>query len=469
MIIRTNRRGIARRSLLRGAGGVLLGLPLFESLGCAPEGREARELKTGRTGQAKQAIEFPKRLLIIYTPNGNWELPAGMDFAGSMIAALQPFASKLLLLRGLDMNVHNMGPGEPHQQGMAWLTGRPLNPGNQVGGCGTLTSGWASGISVDQAIASQIGTTTTRRSLHFGVQTLNYGGKEVRTVMSYEGSDLPVSNEDSPWNMYDTVFSQLGADPAGVAKLRDRRLSILDAVDGQLGGIAPKLGSEDKAKLENHQEAIRKLETQLQNPGAVLGGSCQLPMVGSPVELGQPANYEAIGKLQMDMLSMAFACDITRVATLQWSASTNNRPYPFLQYNGAPINDDEHILGHQPDTDVDAWGKLRVIREWYAAQLAYLLGSLDAVPEGEGTTMLDHTLIVLGSELSRGNSHSHMDAPFILAGGAGAFPMGRNLDFGGGDVSHNNLLVAMLNAMGVTATEFGDPAYCNRPLTELWG
>ena len=132
---------------------------------------------------------------------------------------------------------------------------------------------------------------------------------------------------------------------------------------------------------------------------------------------------------------MAFACDITRVATLQFSASTNNRPYPFLQYNGSPIVDDEHILGHQPDEDAVAWGKLRVIRQWYAEQLAYLLGKLEAVPEGEGT-MLDNTIIMLGSELSRGNTHSHMEAPFILAGGGGEFAMGRNLDFsnGGTDV-----------------------------------
>jgi hypothetical protein len=106
---------------------------------------------------------------------------------------------------------------------------------------------------------------------------------------------------------------------------------------------------------------------------------------------------------------------------------------------------------------------------WYAEQLAYLLGKLDAVPEGDGT-MLDNTLVVLGSELSKGNSHSHMDAPFILAGGAGAFAMNRNLDYATGqDVSHNNLLVAILNAMGVQATTFGDPAFCNRPLDELWG
>jgi hypothetical protein len=183
--------------------------------------------------------------------------------------------------------------------------------------------------------------------------------------------------------------------------------------------------------------------------------------------LGQPENFAAIGKLQMDMVAMAFACDITRVATLQWSASTNNRSYPFLNFNGDPI-EDEHVLGHSPDSNVEAWNKLAVVRRWYAEQLAYLMAKLDAVEEGEGT-MLDNTIIMLGSEVAVGNSHSHMDAPFILAGGGGEFAMGRNLDFSNGEVPHNNLLVALMNAMGVPATTFGDPGSCNRPLDELWG
>ncbi len=445
-------RKFARRALLGGMGGALLGLPFFES-------------------QNARAAAFPKRLLVIYTPNGNWQLPTGMDFAGSMVEPLDAFKEKLLLLRGLDMSVHNTGPGEPHQQGMAWLTGLPLNDGGQVGGDGS-TAGWAKGISVDQAIAKHLWeeSPTPRRSLHFGVQTLNYGGKEVRTVMSYEGDSVPVSNEDDPWNMYDTVFSQLGAEPTGQQRLNARRKTVLNAVGGQLEDVKKTLSAGDKQKLEQHLDAVRGLETQLENPGAVLGGSCQLPEVGSPIALGAAENFATIGKLQMDMIAMAFACDITRVCTLQWSAATNNRPYPFLQYNGEPIEFDEHILGHKPYSDTAAWGMLGVIRRWYAEQLAYLLAKLDAVPEGEGT-MLDNTLVLLGSEITEGNSHTHMNAPFILAGGAGAMAMGRNLDFsnGGADVPHNNLLVAMMQAMGMQTSTFGDPAYCNRPLDELWG
>jgi len=206
----------------------------------------------------------------------------------------------------------------------------------------------------------------------------------------------------------------------------------------------------------------------------VIGGYCQLPDVSNPIDLNDPNNYPAIGKLQMDLLTMAFACDLTRVATLQWSASTNNRPYPWLMYNGSPIVDDEHILGHQPDEDTVAWGKLAVIRRWYLEQFAYLLQTLDSIQEGDGT-MLDHTVVLLGSEIARGNTHSHMDAPFILAGGAGYFKMGRYLDYATGEptdqqgVPHNNLLVAISNAMGVPATTFGDPAYCTTPLTNLTG
>lgn len=460
---------ITRRAFLKGTAGVSLGLPLMSSLGCRHEPPPPAE----RTGVARQRAEYPLRFVVVYIPNGNLELPPSMNFTGSILEPLTPFQQKMLVLTGLDLSVHNLPPGEPHQQGMAFLTGRSLNPGNQVGGDGSL-AGWGSGISVDQEIAEAIGATTPKRSLHFGVQSTAYGGTEVRTVISYAGSDQPIANETSPYSMFDLVFAELGEDPAGLAKLKARRKSVLDSVDGQLAKLSKKVSAEDRKKLEQHLTAVRDVEGRLDNVGGSLGGSCQLPEIGSPIDLDDPMNYPAIGKLQMDLLVMALACDQTRVATLQWSASTNNKPYPFLQYDdgsGAgpqPIVGDEHVMGHQPDSDVHSWGKLRVIRRWYMEQLAYLLARMDEIPEGEGT-MLDNTVVLLGSEIAKGNTHSHMDAPFLMAGGAaGYFQMGRYLSFPG-DVPHNNLLVSCMNAMGIEATTFGDPAYCTGPLSELVG
>jgi len=183
------RAKLARRGFLQGAAGVSLALPLMPSLGCSKASSSAAEI--GRASQA--ATAFPKRFLVFYMPNGNIELPKTLDFAGSILEPLTPFKNKLIVLSGLDLSVHNQPPGEPHQQGMAFLTGRELNKGNQVGGDGTL-AGWGSGISVDQEIANTIGKDSPHKSLHFGVQSTAYGGTEVRTVISYTGSDQPIAN-----------------------------------------------------------------------------------------------------------------------------------------------------------------------------------------------------------------------------------------------------------------------------------
>ncbi|MEZ4301874.1 MAG: DUF1552 domain-containing protein [Polyangiaceae bacterium] len=450
---------LLRRNFLRNVGGAALAMPLLHSLGCSETStREAEHL-----GQAKLAENgFPKRFVVVYTPNGNFEFPKNLELAGTQYDALVPFVSKLLILNGLDMSVCDNPPGEPHQSGMAFLTGRRLNTGNQVGGDGSL-AGWGSGVSLDHEIAEVIGASTPRKALHLGVQSTNYGGTEVRTVISYKGSDQPNENEISPWVLFDEVFAMLGADPFGVAKLKDRRKSVLDLVGKQYEALAPKVGADDKKKLEQHLDAVRDLEKQLDNPGAVLGGSCQLPDMGAgPIDVKDPNNFPIVGKLFMDMAAMALACDITRVVTLQWSASTNNRPYPWLQYDDGtgpkPITDDEHVLGHQPDTDVHAWGKLNVIRHWYGEQFAYLLNKLASVPEGDGT-MLDNTVVLFASEISRGNTHSHKDMPFLMAGsGGGYFKTGQYLSFDG-DRPHNDLLVAIANAMGHPIDTFGEEPY----------
>ncbi len=442
---------LTRRALLRGAGGAALALPLLSSL-------DARA----------QTAAFPKRILFVYTPNGNVFLPQSMNFQGSILEPLQPWASKLVVINGLDLSAHESGPGEPHQRGMAMLTGRRLNSGTMVGGDGS-TAGWGSGISIDQHIANTLGVGTRFKTLNVGVQSTRYVGTDVRTVLSYTGSNQPVANETSPYNLYTRVFSQLGADPFGLDRQRQRRHATLDYVKDRFAAVNGKLSGEDRVKLERHLDGVRDIESRLDAPMAAVGAACSRPATGNPVNVDEPASFPQLGRLFMDQLVMAFACDLTRVATLQWSAATNNRPYPWLQYDDGTglkaIADDEHILGHNPDSNVHAWGKLRVIRRWYMEQLAYLLGKLAAVPEGGGT-LLDNTVVVMTSELSKGSTHSLRDVPFILAGGAGGRLAGnRYLTYG--NTPHNNLWVSLMNAMGVPGTTFGDPAFCTGPLPGL--
>ena len=456
---------LTRRTLLRGASGAALALPLLESLGCVQD----RRLTEQQVATVEQGLTFPKRIVFVYTPNGNLDLPSGMSFAGTPMEPLQPYSSKMVLINGLDLLANDIGPGEPHQQGMAMLTGQKLNSGMQVGGDGSL-SGWASGKSVDQAIGDVIGAGTKFKTLNLGVQSTQYGGTEVRTVLSYTGNDQPVANETNPFALYTRVFGSLGADPFGLERQRQRRHATIDFVKDRFAKLNQRLSSEDRSKLQHHLDSVRDVESRIDAPGGTVGMYCSQPNPGAQFNLTDPASYPQVGKLMMDQAAMALACDLTRVVTLQWSASTNNRPYPFLSYDDgtglAPILGDEHLLGHQPDSDVHAWGKLAVIRRWYMEQLRYLCDKLAAVPEGPGT-MLDNTVVVWFSEIARGNTHSHKNAPFFTIGGAGgALRTDRYLTFPA-DVPHNNLLVSLMNAMGVPATTFGDPAFCTGPLTGL--
>lgn len=450
-----------RRTFLRGLGGVSVGLPLMSSFACSRDEQKKNE----RVASARQGQDgFPKRFIAVYTPNGSYDLPTA-DLSG-VWATLKPLQNKLSIITGLDMTIANVAPGEPHQSGMACLTGRSLNPGTFVGGDGSL-AGWASGISVDQEIANHVGDMTKKKSLHAGIQSDRQQGTEVRTVVSYQGSNQPVANTCDPFVMFNDVFSDLGSDPTHMAMIRSRRKSVLDFVDRRFQTVGQKVSREDQLKLQQHLDSIRTVEKHLDSNGGVIGGSCQMPSTGPTFDINAPENFAQIARIQTDLLVMALTCDLTRVGTLQFSAATNNRPSPFLSYNGSPILDDEHGLSHMPDSATDAWGKLRVIRTWYLQQFLYLLQQLDAVPEGAGT-MLDNTAVLLFSEIARGNTHSHMDNPFVLAGSAGGyFKTGQFLEYPGADVSHCNLLVSLLNGLGVPATTFGDPAYCTGELSEL--
>lgn len=455
-------KGMNRRTFLRGLGGVTIGLPLLNAMGCSSDRRGGGDV--GKRVAAAGAL--PKRFVVFFSANGtmpqNWTPTGGeTDFTLSpILAPLAAHRDQLLILDGVDMESSNYGPGDGHQKGMGhMLTGTELLEGTEfTGGSGELV-GWGGGISVDQAIANAIGGANKFRSLELGVQVQ---GANIWTRMSYLGADQPVPPEDDPYAAFDRIFGDLGADPLGAARRRALRHSVLDAVGDDHEALVARLGAEDKQKLEAHLTAIRDIEARL-DFGGDLGGACVKPDLGTPIDVGASGNYPMVGRLQMDLLAMSLACDLTRVASLQWSNSVSNKVFSWLPQ---PIPEGHHDLSHLGDSDADAIDKITRINIWYAEQFAYLLGKMKEIPEGEGT-MLDNTVVLWCNELGKGNSHTRMNAPFVIAGsGGGYFRTGRFLKFDG-TVPHNNLLVSCLNAMGLPDTTFGNPAYCSGPLAGL--
>jgi len=391
--------------------------------------------------------DFPLRLIVLFSANGtiheNWAPTGGeSDFTLSpILSPLEAYRDQMIVLDGLEMS--RAGVGDGHQKGMGHLwTGSTLLEGTEFEGGDGGTAGWGGGISVDQHVANAVGDDTPYRSLEFGVQTK---GATVWSRMSYAGPNQPLAPEDSPDAMFDRLFADFDVDASELDRLKAQRQSVIDLVKGDLDSLMVQHGSaDDKLKIEAHLESIRAIEQRNQAEAP----TCEIPGAPGGIDHDANDNYPLVSQLQSDLLSMSLTCDMTRVASLQWSRSVSNTRFSWLG-----IEEGHHDLSHLGDGDQSMIDKLTQINTWYSEQVRYLLDALAALPEGDGS-VLDNTLVVWGNELSRGNSHGNRPIPFVLLGGGGGqLEMGRYLQYD--NVEHNRLLVSICNAMGLADQSFG--------------
>jgi len=442
---------VNRRQFLRGAGSIAVAIPFLSSM-------------QGRVGAAP--TPRPKRFVAWFSACGTinpvWT-PSGTETSftfGEILRPLDAYKSDLLILDGVDMTSTSYGPGSAHQKGMGHLlTGTELQDGSFTGG-GGATAGFAGGVSIDQVIARRIGEGSRIPSLQLAVQAFN---NDVWSRMSYTAPGVSLPPINDPGVAFDRIFGGMIGDPAVAARLRAQRKSVLDGVSAHFTSINARLSGDDRKRLDAHLTAVRDVEKRLD---AVAGAACTVPSRPGTVDLKAQASFPVIGKLQMELLALALSCDITRVATFQWSRATSPTVYSFL---GSDIKESHHELSHAGDTDSIAKAKLVRINKWHSEQFAAFLGMLKRVEEVPGETLLDNTAIFWGNELAVGNTHSRKDMPFIVAGKAGgAIKTGRYVKYPSG-TPHNNLLVGLANAVGTDLTTFGNPKYCTGPLPKLAG
>lgn len=414
---------LSRRRLLQGLGASAALAPLLP----IPAGLAA-------TGSLR-------RLLLVFTPCGTtldrWRPtpgPAGehdFDLAGTSLESLQPYQDRLLLIDGLKKRWGTRGSA--HQRGIAALwTGAEILEGDQFGGS-SGNVGWGGGISVDQLVAERIGDQTPYSSLEFAVQP---SGHSVRTRMSYKGPNEPVAAEDDPYAMFDRLFADFDPNNTNLARLRAEQKSVIDVVGAELTQLSPRLGAHDRHRIEAHLQAVREIEKRLD-----LTINCEIPTIEGQLDISDNDAFGPVGELQMDLLAAAFRCDLTRIASLQWSKVQSPIRHTWL---GVDIT--HHDLSHE--TSDAARADHAKIDTWYAEKFRMLLDRLDAIdePNGEGT-VLDNTLVVWGNELAEGHQHKNEPQNFVLAGGAaGYFRMGRYLVYD--QDPHNRLLVSIAHMMG---------------------
>jgi hypothetical protein len=450
------KRTLSRRAVIRGAGTIAIALPWLEIHG------PSRAVAAGAPAS---------RFVTVFTPGGTvldkWRPSSGSETEftlGPILAPLAPVQSKLLVLDGLDLK---SGIGEQHQAGIvAWLTGTPQS--------GTRRE-YAAGPSIDQVIASRISRgKKPKGSIQMAIRWATGNAKGLLSPMNsanFEDNATfnPIPPRIDPQDIWKDLFgSPQGSEgSAGLA----RKKSILDFVDRRYAALSARLGSGDRARIDQHLTKLRELEQGLAKlPTA--GGACQkAPARVDTPEYDPRAGFMAsdstvgtttdtaipkVGRYFMDMLVMALACDITAVASLQWSDTEAKYTFPWLNLM-QHHHFYQHDGGYRP-------AECQQIGTWYSQQHLYLLQQMDAVDMG-GHSLLDESVVFFGSEIQEPPSHSKVNMPFLLAGGGGGLRAGRWLKFD--HTSHNNLLVSILNLFGDGRRTFGDPMYCTGPLAGL--
>ncbi|MCB9663976.1 MAG: DUF1552 domain-containing protein [Alphaproteobacteria bacterium] len=432
-----------RRRFLRGllaGSAVSVALPPLLSL-------------SGRSDARAATDAFPRRFGLFFWGNGilpeRW-VPEqeGPGFALSdQLAPLADVAPHLALLTGFQVKVPNR---VAHGSGPAGLlSGMPaVDLGDN-----RITF---AGPSLDQVLADAIGRDTRYRSLEVAVQPGGQG-------RSYRGPNLPNPAESDPATLFERLFGPSfrapGEDGVVDPRLALRR-SVLDAVLQDAAELSPRLGSEDRVRLEQHLDGVRELEVRIarlaEDPPQLDACVRPDPPAAVPDVDGRPQMSEH-ARVMADLSVMALACDQTRVLSYWFSDPLNDVLFPGTTAGHHQLTHDEP--GDQPQVH-------EIVLEGMQA-LAYLLGRLRDVPEGDAT-LLDHCAVLATTDVSYGRTHQLDEFPLIVAGSAG----GRlRTGFHHRSASSDNagrVPLTLLRALDVPAADWGvDDAWTDKGLGEL--
>lgn len=443
---------ISRRAVIRGVGGVAIGLPFLEAM------------RPSRASAADAAN--PKRLITWYTANGQmpaYWYPTGTETNFTLNTAHQPllpYQSKLILFNGVKDDAGNDPAYGGHQGSFcSMLSGSPfVNPQS-------FNTMRPSTPSLDQRVADKIGGSTPVALLPTGVVPAGSGnGNALQAIGSWRSATQLIPPISQPSALFDYLFMNgmapgMPQNTMAADNLRTLRKSILDSVADRFKALEARVGTEDKARLDQHMTSIRSIETQLLavQPTAA---ACTVPTrPADNFDMGN-SNIPAWGKVNLDMMVLALACDLTRVANFFWFAmGSGGVTFSWLGHTNT-----HHNLAH-----ASALKEMTEINTWFSTQLAYVMSSLDKHTDVSGGSMLDNTLIFWWNELGNGSAHVSSPAPYLIAGGAGGdLKMGRYLDYTAAKVQAPQILLSVYNVLtGSQDTVFGSAKYCPGPAPGL--
>ena len=434
------KKHLSRRAVLRGLGGTIA-LPFLDAMVPA------------LTPTARAQAAVPTRFVGIFIPHGaapGYWVPSSTErgFKYPYIwEPLEPFRRHVVLTSGLWSQSSENPPGvtgADHFVASAYLCA--VKPKKTTGAdveCGTT---------VDQVIAEHIGQETLLPSLQLAVEdpganstNCGEGYSCVYTnTISWQTPTRPLPMEINPQVVFERLFGD-GATPEVRAARREQQRSILDSVSDDLASLKKTVAPHDRTRIEQYLEDVREIERRL---AIAAQASSEAPEIAVPY--GVPESFHEHIQLQFDLLALALQADITRVATLLYARDLTGRVYPE---SGTDIS--FHGGSHHAE-DPGRIAQYAKLNRYHVSTLAYFVEKLAGIPEGDGT-LLDHSLILYGSNMGNSNQHLHYDVPHVLIGGAsGRLEGDRHLAFPQRTVPTGSLLLSILDLFDIHLDSFGD-------------
>jgi hypothetical protein len=435
------RVGVNRRAFLRGAAGVAVGLPFLESL---PERSAWAVGATPVFSLFICAVDgvVPKQ----FFPDSLGPLTVdGLAAAEKATSKLSAHAENLLFVKGI--NWPNNPIAEPHAESLclAFTAVNTASNGNMAR---------AGGPSADWVIANKVQPGTPPLTMYAG----NLRNGYIAERLSFSAAGMLTPAVDNPFTLYQKLVGIVAPDgtmtPNGEEARRlliEGRNSVHDLVRDELKALMsePRLGAEDKRRLQQHFEAIRDMEVSIDGMGTEAQQRCSWGGVElDKIQAFETFKYDPHGmtedlvRLHMSLIALAFACNFNRTATLQWGdgcdrtvydVPSNERAWNFnfichrAQSDSTVGNDELAALAH---------AEIDVVRmQTLAAGLEHF----------KARGLQDKAFVLWTNGFSDGASHSYRNVPHILWGnGGGRLKQGEYVD--AGNVTNSPLLNTLISA-----------------------
>ena len=385
---------ISRRTVLRGMGATIA-LPFLEAMVPA------------LTPTAKTAANPLKRFGAVFVPLGErpgfWTpSKVGADFEfTSILKPLEPFRNSITVISEL------CDPLDGHAVTVAaWLSGSvPFR---------TIAENVKAGTTVDQMIAEKIGQDTPLPSLELATEDFTgwIGGCDTAyscaymNTISWKTPTTPLPMEINPRIVFERLFGRSGTQAQRLQRMQEDR-SILDSVKEDVAELQRRLGSKDRTRLSEYLDHVREIETRIQKAEQQAGTKVTVP----DAPIGIPESFEEHALLMYDLAALAYEANITRVITYMKSRDASQRVYPNIG-----VNEPHHAMSHHGNNP-EKLANLVKLNTYHVSLFAKFVEKLQSIPDGDGS-LLDHSLILYGSGMSESDTHSRLNVPTLLVGGA---------------------------------------------------